>query len=137
MYVCMHIHVNNTHVRLLVSNKNYACIQLLCTERSSPLKRFYRKLIDSIEEFTTGFANLTLVNSSENFLFISCCFVAANICTHRQINRQSCMYVCMYVYSYMPVCRYVYKKASMYVCMYVSKQYTCVHIFIQESANTY
>eukprot|EP01036_Dinobryon_divergens_P029519 gene29519-38627_t len=36
---------------------------LLCTERSSPVKRFYRKAIDCIEEFTTGFANLTLVNS--------------------------------------------------------------------------
>jgi len=36
---------------------------LLCYERSSPMKKVYRLLIDSIEEITTGCANITLVNS--------------------------------------------------------------------------
>eukprot|EP00601_Ochromonadales_sp_CCMP2298_P025409 CAMPEP_0173272908 /NCGR_PEP_ID=MMETSP1143-20121109/1617_1 /TAXON_ID=483371 /ORGANISM="non described non described, Strain CCMP2298" /LENGTH=188 /DNA_ID=CAMNT_0014209603 /DNA_START=152 /DNA_END=722 /DNA_ORIENTATION=- len=33
---------------------------LLCYERTSPLKRFYRHFIDSVEQYTTGAAHLVL-----------------------------------------------------------------------------
>ncbi len=40
-------------------------MQLLCTERGSVWKRWYRAVIDGVEEWTTGCSSLILVNSSE------------------------------------------------------------------------
>jgi len=37
--------------------------KLLCTNRRSLIMRMYRWILDTVEELTTGCANLTLVNS--------------------------------------------------------------------------
>ncbi len=38
--------------------------KLLCVDRSSPLKRLYRRPLDWIEQYTTGMANVLAVNSN-------------------------------------------------------------------------
>lgn len=40
-------------------------LQLLCYDRSNWLKRCYRYVLDGLEEWTTGCADLVLVNSSK------------------------------------------------------------------------
>ena len=59
--------LNNFAARyyLLIGLNNLNCLlwKLLCTDRESLLKRFYRAVIDFAEEITTGCSSLIVVNS--------------------------------------------------------------------------
>ena len=48
-----------------LKNLNRLLWKLLCTDRESLLKRFYRAVIDFAEEITTGCSSLIVVNSSK------------------------------------------------------------------------